>query len=149
MPITFDLPVISPISAIPFLVVCIWALFDVITGLIKAFATNSYSSTKMREGLWHKAAIIAVCILAYALEMVTGLMDFSILPGWEQGATIPIVNAVTAYIVVMETGSIIENIVAINPDLCNKQLLKFFGNFSEKLRQEIEAKDKAAEHDNS
>ena len=138
MPITFDLPAISPISAIPFLVVCVWALFDVITGLTKAFSTNTYSSTKMREGLWHKAAIIAVCILAYALEMVTGLMDFSILPGWEQGMTIPIVNAVTAYIVVMETGSIIENIVAINPELCDKSLLKFFGKFSEKLRQEQE-----------
>lgn len=42
MPITFELPVIAPISAIPFLVVCVWALFDVITGLTKAFAANNF-----------------------------------------------------------------------------------------------------------
>ena len=31
-------------------------VLDFVTGWIKALATNSYSSTKMREGLFHKVA---------------------------------------------------------------------------------------------
>ena len=130
MPVVLEIPAITPINALPLLIVCGFVLFDVIVGLFKAFATSSYQSSKMRQGMWHKAAIIAVTILAYALEAATGMMDFSII-GWEPGTTIPIVGAVTAYIVVMESGSILESAVTINPDLGGKGLFKLFGKFGD------------------
>lgn len=132
MPITLEIPAITPINALPLLIVCGFVLFDVIVGLTKAFATGTYESSKMRQGMWHKAAILAVTILAYALEAATGMMDFSII-GWEPGTTLPIVGAVTAYIVIMEAGSILESAVIINPDLGGKGLFKLFGKFGESV----------------
>lgn len=136
MPIVLELPLLTPINAVPFLVVCCFALFDVIVGLVKAFATHTYSSTKMRDGLWHKAAIIFVTLLAYSLEIITGFMDFSMF-GWENGTTLPIVNVMTAYIVIMEVGSILESIVVINPELGGKKFMKLFGLFGQKLEDEL------------
>ena len=135
MPVTLEIPVIQPINALPLFVVCFFIVLDVIVGLCKAFATNSYSSTKMREGLWHKAAIIAVTILAYALEAATGLMDFSLI-GWEVGTTLPIVAAVTAYVVIMEAGSVLESAVIINPELGAKKLFRLFGKFSDSIKED-------------
>ena len=132
MPITLEIPPITPINALPLLIVCGFVLFDVIVGLVKAFATESYQSSKMRQGMWHKAAILAVTVLAYALEAATGMMDFSI-SGWEPGTTIPIVGAVTAYVVIMEAGSILESAVTINPELGGKGLFKLFGKFGETI----------------
>lgn len=129
MPVTFDVPPIEPVSAIPFLIVCAFVVLDVVFGLAKAFATHSYDSSKMRSGLWHKSAIIGIVLLAYILQFVTALMDFSII-GIEAGTSIPITAAVTAYVVLMEVGSILESIVKINPELGGKGLMKHFGGFA-------------------
>ena len=126
MPIVLEIPQMAPINALPLLVVCGFILMDVVTGLAKAFATNSYNSTTMRTGLWHKFAIIAVVILAYAMEAATGLMDFSVV-GWEPGSTLPVVTVVATYIVLMEAGSSAENIVEINPELAGKGMWRYFG----------------------
>lgn len=128
MPVTLDIPPMAPLNALPFLVVCGFILFDWISGLGKAFATNSYNSTKMREGLWHKAAIVSVMILAYALETATGVLDMTML-GWELGTTLPVSSVVGAYIVLMEAGSVVENIIAMNPELSGKGFWKYFGKF--------------------
>lgn len=129
MPVTFDVPPIEPVSAIPFLIVCIFVVLDVVFGLSKAFATHSYDSSKMRSGLWHKSAIIGIVLLAYILQLVTALMDFSVI-GIEAGTSIPITAAVTAYVVLMEVGSILESIVQINPELGGKGLMKHFSGFT-------------------
>ena len=129
MPITLEVPIIEPISAVPLLVVCVFVLFDVIVGLCKAFATHSYESEEMRAGLWHKSAIIGVTVLAYALQIVTAMMDFSVV-GIEAGTSVPITLAVTAYIVLMEVGSILESIVTINPELGGRGLMRHFGGWA-------------------
>lgn len=129
MPVTFDVPYIEPVSAVPFLIVCVFVVLDVVFGLSKAFATRSYKSEKMRSGLWHKSAIIGIVLLAYILQLVTALMDFSVI-GIEAGTSIPITAAVTAYVVLMETGSILESIVQINPELGGKGLMKHFSGFA-------------------
>ena len=129
MPVTFELPPIEPISAVPFLVVCVFVALDIIFGLIKAFATHTYQSSKMRDGLWHKSAVIGITILAYALQIVTAMMDFSVV-GIEAGTSVPITLAVTAYIVLMEVGSILESIVTINPELGGRGLMRHFGGFA-------------------
>lgn len=131
MPIVLEIPQVAPINALPFLVVCGFMLFDWVTGLGKAFATDTYNSTKMREGLWHKAAIASVMVLAYALETATGMMDFTVV-GWEVGTTLPVSGVVGAYIVLMEAGSVVENVVAMNPELGGKAFWRYFGKIAEK-----------------
>ena len=129
MPITLEIPNVEPVNALPFLIVCGFILADWVLGISKAFATHTYRSTKMREGLWHKAALIAVMVLAYAMEITTGMMDFSVV-GWEPGTTLPISSVVAAYIVLMEAGSAIENIVEINPDLAGRGIWRYFGKLT-------------------
>ncbi len=129
MPVTLEIPVMEPLNALPLLVVFGFILFDWVSGLGKAFATNSYDSTKMREGLWHKAAIISVMVLAYALETATGVMDLSVI-GWEPGSTLPVSSVVGGYIVLMEAGSVMENILAMNPDLRGKGFWRYFGKLT-------------------
>lgn len=124
-PIVIDVPAFQPVNAVPLLIVCGFALFDVIIGLCKAFATDSFVSEKMRHGLWHKTALIAVMVLAMALELATQAMDFSVV-GIDPGSSLPITPFVAAYIVLMETGSIVESACEINPDLRGTALFKKF-----------------------
>lgn len=124
-PVVIELPVIEPVNAVPFLVMLCFIALDIIFGLCKAFATHTFDSSKMRQGLWHKCAIIGVSLMAYIVEIVTQLMDFSA-AGLPEGFTLPIVAAVTGYIIIMELGSILESLVTINPELAGGKILSQF-----------------------
>lgn len=106
------------------IVVAAFIALDILTGLIKAFSTGNYRSIKMREGLVHKlteTVAIAFGFLAdYALPVVGVSISFSI------------ASAMVIYIVLMEAGSIIENIGSINPALGEK-LSKLFTDANGKL----------------
>lgn len=121
-PIVIDIPDLTPVNAVPLLIVCGFALFDVLLGLAKAFATNTFTSEKMRLGLWHKMAEIAVVVLAMALEIATQFMDLQAV-GME---SIPVASVVAAYVVLMEVGSLLESIGEINPDLKGSGLFRRF-----------------------
>lgn len=125
MPVVIEVPPISPVNAAPILIMLVFVALDVIFGLCKAFATHSFDSSKMRQGLWHKCALIGCELMAYAVEVVTQLMDFSAI-GMPEGFVLPIVGAVTAYIVVMELGSILESLIKINPELAGGKILGQF-----------------------
>ena len=92
---------------------------DFFTGLTKAFATNSFTSTKMRQGLFHKVSLILCMILG-------GLVDFAQVY-LELGITIPVAEAICVYICLMEITSIIENICKINPEIVPDKLAALFG----------------------
>lgn len=93
-------------------------LLDMITGLIKAFKEKNYTSTVMREGLFHKAGSILVivfgCLVDYAQTYV------------ELGVTVPVAASVCAYIILMEIGSIIENVCVINPNILPEKIKEYF-----------------------
>ncbi|MCD8342520.1 MAG: phage holin family protein [Clostridiales bacterium] len=92
---------------------------DFITGLIQALATKTFSSSIMREGLYHKIGLLLVILLGV-------LVDYA--QGWlELGLSVPVAGAVCAYIVIMEIGSSLENICKINPDLMPDKLTALFG----------------------
>ena len=77
----------------------VWALADIITGFIKAQITNTKNSSKMRNGLYRKAGELLVVFLAW---LFCAAIAFPYdLAGW-----------VAAYIVFMETLSILENLKA-------------------------------------
>lgn len=92
---------------------------DFFTGLIKAFATNSFTSTKMREGLFHKVGLILCMILGGLVDFAQGHLDL--------GVSVPVAAAICVYICLMEITSIIENVCKINPQLVPDKLVALFG----------------------
>lgn len=84
-------------------------LIDILTGNLSALMTKTWNSTKMREGLFHKMAIIILIATAFLCDYGQKFMDL--------GFTIPITNVVLVYVAVMELGSIFENLKKINPAL--------------------------------
>lgn len=84
--------------------------FDVVTGLIKAGYNGDYNSTIMRQGGFHKSMEVMALAVAYFVEYAVVYVNI--------GVDVPAVMAVTVYICIMELISILENICAVNPQLC-------------------------------
>lgn len=111
-----------------YVVIGSFIIFDVLTGLLKAFKNNNIDSTILREGLLHKISEILVAIgsglLPYGLSYVNFNIDLPILP------------VVAAYICLMELVSSIENLCDVNP-----QLSDFFGPYLKKIKDTQEKKE--------
>lgn len=90
-----------------FVIVLCMAIADVVTGLAYALFTHNFSSRIMREGGMHKFGELCLAAMSYGLEWV--LTQIGI-------ADVPIVQMVTVYCVIMEIGSIFENIKKLNPE---------------------------------
>lgn len=96
-------------------------LFDVFSGFIAAIKNREVSSTKMREGLFHKCSLVMCIVLAWCIEMfVMHVPDL--------GFNVPLVIPACILIFAMEVVSILENIIKINPDLENEEIVKLFTN---------------------
>lgn len=106
--------------AYAFIITCAFIAFDFITGLVKAFATGGYKSTKMRQGLFHKVGLLLCVVLGYLVDFSQAYLDL--------GITIPVAGAICVYIVIMEIGSILENLCELSPELMPDKLNAIFGN---------------------
>lgn len=84
--------------------------FDVVTGLIKAGYNGNYNSAIMRQGGFHKCMEVMAMAVAYFVEYAIVYINI--------GVNVPAVPAVTVYICIMELISILENICAVNPQMC-------------------------------
>ena len=91
---------------------------DILLGLAGAVKGRDVQSSKMREGLWHKAGSIGLIVLAYILEVAVDHVDL--------GLVFPGVLAVCGYIIVMEVGSCLENLVILNPELKHNPVMQVF-----------------------
>lgn len=97
--------------AIYWIVVGAAILADIITGLLKAFYTKSFKSSVMRQGLFHKLGeFIALGILFGAQTA---------LPEIGMETHLPLFTVGCGYCVLMELGSIIENLRSFTPGLDN------------------------------
>lgn len=94
-------------------------LFDVVSGFVGALVRGSVSSTKMREGIGHKAMLILLVVLAIFVQTFT-------LHIGDMGWTIPLITPVCVYIIVMEVASVVENVVQAYPALRDTPLVKLF-----------------------
>lgn len=96
-------------------------LFDIITGILKAFYNGNINSTNLRQGLYHKLseviAIIGCGLGEYGLNYVN------------IGVDVPLVSCVSIYICIAELVSIVENLSEINPTL-----KEFFKPYLEKIK---------------
>lgn len=96
-------------------------VFDIFSGFTAALKNRELSSTKMREGLFHKCSLVMCIVLAWCIEMfVMHVPDL--------GFNVPLVIPACILIFAMEVVSILENIVKINPDLENEEIVKLFTN---------------------
>ena len=97
--------------------VVVWVLcmaLDYITGSAAACHGGDWSSRQAREGIWHKAGMIVVVIVASGadllLSIVLGNLPLVDLPVQYPGLICPVV---LVWYIVTEMGSITENAVAM------------------------------------
>ena len=95
---------------------------DVLTGYVAAVIRRDVSSTKMREGLGHKALLLCVEMLAFVIEVVCQHVEGM---GAISGVT---VVGISVVIIAMEVTSIWENVVAASPELSDSPLGRIFDN---------------------
>jgi toxin secretion/phage lysis holin len=105
----------------------LFILLDIVTGVVQAVANKELSSTKLRQGLFHKFAFMFAMILGYLVEFGMGYLDL--------GFTVPIATPVCIYICLTEIVSILENITLMNEDLKNSKFLSLF-NVTDKAESE-------------
>ena len=89
--------------------ICVLAfiLGDILTGLVKSFYEKDFKSSVMRQGLFHKAGELMVLGLLYGVEYAAPMLGITFeLPTFRAGA---------CYCILMEVGSIIENIKPFTP----------------------------------
>ena len=99
-------------------------LLDMVTGIIKAFKEKLYTSSVMREGLFHKCGSILTIVFGLLVDYAQGFIDI--------GVTIPVAVSICSYIILMECGSIIENVGKINPEIIPEKIKPYFSKLSDK-----------------
>lgn len=92
-------------------IVAVAILLDIITGLLKAFYTKSFRSSVMRQGLFHKLGELLACGLLYGVQIAAPVLGIE--------ANLPLFQVGVGYCVLMEIGSIIENLRAFTPGIDN------------------------------
>lgn len=99
-------------------------VFDFVTGLIKSLKEKSFDSSIMREGLFNKVGSVLTIVFGVLIDYLQDFVDI--------GVTIPILEGICIYIVLMEIGSIIENLGAINQNIIPDKLKSFFVKLPER-----------------
>lgn len=102
----------------PLMITVAFILIDYGTGVANAIMHNQISSEKMRNGLWHKFAYVIVISTASLIEYGTQWLEL--------GFNLPLVTPVLVSICLIETTSILENCIKINPELKSNKVLNIF-----------------------
>lgn len=93
-------------------------VLDVVSGVAKGAKQGQLSSSKMREGIWHKAGYVLIIALAVLIEVGSKHIDL--------GFTVPLVVPACCYIILSEVMSIFENATVLNPQIGGSGLSKLF-----------------------
>ena len=105
-----------------YIVVGVFILFDIGTGILKAVYHGNINSTQLRQGLYHKLSEIIAMVGSGLLEYGINYINL--------GVDIPVLNVVAVYLCVTELVSILENLADVNPTLA-----KLFKPYLEKLKE--------------
>lgn len=101
------------------IITCVFIVFDLVSGGVDACANHVWKSAEMRKGLYHKFGSIMLVVLAYLIDYAQKFVDL--------GFQVPVAAGVCVYIILMELGSIVENIGGINPDLLPDKIRAILG----------------------
>lgn len=99
-------------------IVSLLALIDYVTGVVNAIMHGELSSERMRQGLGHKFAYLAIICVALIVEYGSDYISL--------GIELPVFIPVCAGICLIEITSIMENCVKINPELSSSNILNIF-----------------------
>lgn len=97
--------------------------FDVMTGLVGAVARHDFQSSKMREGIGHKAMLVLIIALAIVVQSATEHIG-------DMGWSVPLILPACVYIIVMEVASVLETVTQTYPELEDSPLFRLFENVS-------------------
>lgn len=92
-----------------FAVSLVFIVLDILTGWTKALATGTTNSSVMRVGLYHKLGEVLAVGFGYICEFSFPYVGIAI--------SVPLVESISTYIILMEVASIVENLTKINPHL--------------------------------
>ena len=108
-------------------IVFLLVLIDYVTGVVNAIMHGELSSEKMRQGLWHKFAYLAIICMALIVEYGSDYINL--------GIELPVFIPVCGSICLIEITSIMENCVKINPELSNSNILDIFSTTSKHKKE--------------
>ena len=89
---------------------------DYISGSSAAMKAGEWSSAKARSGIWHKAGMIVVVIVAAVADKVLAIVLANI-PGLPIDYTVLLLPMVLVWYILTELGSILENAAAMGGDV--------------------------------
>lgn len=91
-------------------------LLDYISGFAKAVYLHCVSSSKMRDGLFHKFAYVLIVALSILLEYAQTKANLGINP--------PLVGIVSGYIIWIEGVSFVENVSVLNLRIAKTRVIR-------------------------
>ena len=111
--------IMTKADGLVFAVVFCSMVLDFISGTVVAVIRHEWKSKIMREGLLHKCSLLLCVVLGVVLDMGQHYLEL--------GISIPAYQCISAYITLMEAGSVIENVCKVNPGLAPKKLRAVLG----------------------
>lgn len=115
-------------------IVLIFISFDILFGLLQAITNQTFKSSLMRQGLFHKLGELMCYAFGVVCDAALPLIDLVV--------PFSLAGAITIYIVIMEIGSILENLSKISPALA-----KYMGFMFEKLKPPEDLPDPGEEQE--
>ena len=106
---------------------------DYISGSSAAMKAGQWSSAQARAGIWHKAGMIVVVIVAAVADNVLSLVVASI-PGISIEYTVLLLPMVLVWYILTELGSILENAAAMGSDV-PPFLIRILASAKEKVEE--------------
>lgn len=105
-----------------YVLIFVLIVIDYVLGVIGSVINKTFSSSVMRQGLIHKFTYLVAIVIAEIIVLLSGYLDL----GFD--FVDAIVGLVCVWISLTEIGSILENIVKINPKLGEDGFLQIFSN---------------------
>lgn len=106
------------------IIVLSFIVFDFISGIICALKNRCFTSKGMKRGLYSKSGELLLLALSYLISFTMKYFDI--------GYSNTFYIVVSVYIIIMEIGSIIENVGKINRTLIPNVIKKCFKQLKEK-----------------
>lgn len=104
----FMQPLLDESAQVAIIAVLALIALDFVIGVTGAVIVHEFSSEKMRSGLLHKFTELCCVALGVILDgVLVGGLDLTVQP---------VLLATCGYIIVMETGSVLELVAKYNPD---------------------------------
>ena len=114
----------NPTAQVAISAMLLLTLLDVLFGLLHARVSHTFSSQKMSEGIGHKGTSLGFVAVA-------DIVDGTIIGGLDLGFSSPVLVVACTYLCIMEISSLLEQFVAINPQLGDSPIFRLL-NVAEK-----------------